>query len=445
MKPIFRRMPAVPLLLAVLAAVMGMDANGTGQVQRPELILVNQAGDEGPGSLRAALSAANDRPGAVVIRFDSVNGPFAEPRQIDLASPLPPIRGDVTVDGFIEDRLWRPSGVTLSGGGNQRVFEVEKGGRLTLAYLTVADGSADVGGGILNRGRLVVRACTMRDNVAVSRGGGIAAEQGSLAVINSTFFRNSARKGGGVYSHATETVVTNATFADNAAERGGGLASDGPLRLRNSILADSRKGSDCFASSLSEGSTHNLIEDNAGCGTPWSSADPGLRSPGYYNGPTQTIPLEGGSPAINFGDNASAVGETGEPLRWDQRGNGDPRFVSGITDIGAFEVQIATELVVDSLSDGDLRGCLPRRLGDCSLRGALALAKGAGKAAVIRFDRKVFGAAVTLEMNSNPPIVASEVTIDGKGLGPVEIRCRLPECDPSAFDPLELVDVSLAQ
>ncbi len=50
-----------------------------------------------------------------------------------------------------------------------------------------------------------------------------------------------------------------------------------------------------------------------------------------------------------MGDNGAAVDEHGEPLRWDQRGNGDPRFVAGITDVGAFERQAFALLVVDTI------------------------------------------------------------------------------------------------
>jgi hypothetical protein len=49
-------------------------------------------------------------------------------------------------------------------------------------------------------------------------------------------------------------------------------------------------------------------------------------------GPTPTMALLPGSPAIDAGDNTDA------PM-WDQRGPGFHRIVNGIIDIGAFEVQ----------------------------------------------------------------------------------------------------------
>src|SRR5262249_56575096 len=52
-------------------------------------------------------------------------------------------------------------------------------------------------------------------------------------------------------------------------------------------------------------------------------------------GPTQTMALLPGSPAIDSGDNTDAP-------EWDQRGPGYPRIVNGTIDRGAFEVQATT-------------------------------------------------------------------------------------------------------
>jgi WD40 repeat protein len=52
----------------------------------------------------------------------------------------------------------------------------------------------------------------------------------------------------------------------------------------------------------------------------------------YNGGPTQTMALLPGSPAIDSGTNQNAP-------EWDQRGPGYPRIVNGTIDRGAFEVQ----------------------------------------------------------------------------------------------------------
>jgi hypothetical protein len=91
---------------------------------------------------------------------------------------------------------------------------------------------------------------------------------------------------------------------------------------------------------------HNIIQDEADSGIVDGNngnqvgVDPLLDPNGLQDngGPTQTIALMPGSPAINAGDNALAVDADEIPLAFDQRGPGFPRFV-GTVDIGAFEVQ----------------------------------------------------------------------------------------------------------
>jgi hypothetical protein len=63
--------------------------------------------------------------------------------------------------------------------------------------------------------------------------------------------------------------------------------------------------------------------------------NPLLAPLGNYGGPTPTMALLPGSPAINAGSNALAVDPSGNPLLTDQRGL--PRIVNGTVDIGAFE------------------------------------------------------------------------------------------------------------
>ena len=52
-------------------------------------------------------------------------------------------------------------------------------------------------------------------------------------------------------------------------------------------------------------------------------------------GPTMTMALLAGSPAIDHGSNSLAVGADGKPLATDQRGF--VRIVNGTVDIGAYE------------------------------------------------------------------------------------------------------------
>lgn len=389
---------------------------------RPDFLVTTTA-DSGAGSLRQAVLSANALEGPHTIRFDATNGPFATPQTITLASALPALVGDITIDGYIEGRLWQPSGVTLSGANAHRVFSVVPGARVTISSLTITAGQAPQGGGIANQGVLVVKGVTFVGNSADDAGGGLANLGGTLTVINSTFADNHAgHTSGGLADITGQVIVTNCTFSGNAASQGGGLFSSGTLLLRNTILAHSKEGTDCVATgTLAAASTPNLIQANASCGTPISTADPRLEKLDGYNGPPPTLPLGGGSPAINLGDNAAAVDEHGQPLQWDQRGNGDPRFVAGITDLGAFEVQAFPVLRVNTVDDTELRACTGVGA-DCSLRGAITLANAMRKRAVITFDPKLFAVPHTIILSRPLPEVAIDLTLDARGRGEVTIR-----------------------
>src|SRR5439155_18199838 len=67
--------------------------------------------------------------------------------------------------------------------------------------------------------------------------------------------------------------------------------------------------------------------------------DPKLGPLQNNGGPTLTMALLPGSPAIDAGDNTNAP-------PYDQRGPGFPRIVNGKIDIGAFEVQAAASVLV---------------------------------------------------------------------------------------------------
>ena len=98
---------------------------------------------------------------------------------------------------------------------------------------------------------------------------------------------------------------------------------------------------------MSSSSAYNLIGTggsgglvNGVNGNQVGVANPGLGPLAYYGGPTQTIDLLPGSPAIEAGSNALAVDPTtGQPLTTDQRGTGFLRIINGTVDIGAYQLQ----------------------------------------------------------------------------------------------------------
>jgi predicted outer membrane repeat protein len=209
---------------------------------------------------------------------------------------------------------------TNHGGGIDNVR-----GTLTVTDSTLSGNSTEFGGGLDNGGTLAVTNSTLSGNFGTF-GGGIFNNVGTVAVTNSTLSGNSSFVGGGIDNYVGTVAVTNSTLSGNSGFIiGGGIRDDfGTVTLNNSIVANSPSGGD-VGGGLSGG--HNLF----GAVALGPLADNG--------GPTQTMALPAGSPAIDAGDNALAVDANGQPLTTDQRGMPVARIQGGTVDIGAFESQ----------------------------------------------------------------------------------------------------------
>jgi len=203
----------------------------------------------------------------------------------------------------------------------------------TVSDSTVSGNTAqDEGGGIHNSsGTLTVSDSTVSGNHASNTyyGGGMSNDNGMVTISNSTVSGNSAAAGGGVYNIFGTTNVDNSTVSGNT---GGDLYNpQGTLNATSSIVANGITRTDCLGSITDLG--YNL-DDDGSCvfsGTSLSHTPSGLDPAGLQNngGPTQTIALEPGSPAIGHVSNASLCPAI------DQRGL--PRTVP--CDIGAFQTQ----------------------------------------------------------------------------------------------------------
>jgi hypothetical protein len=209
---------ALPLGVLVLTLSVGAP------VAYAATFTVTNTNDSGAGSLRQAISDANAAAGPDTITF-SVTG------TITLTSGQLGITDDLTIDG--------PGAANLAISGNNAsgVLEVS-GGSLDLMDVTVVNGSAFRGGGIVSGGgtTLTVTNSTFSGNSASFQGGGIF-NGGTLAIANSTFYGNSAgSEGGGIFNGGTLTV-TNSTFSGNSADSGGGMSNGGTLTLTNSTFS----------------------------------------------------------------------------------------------------------------------------------------------------------------------------------------------------------------
>jgi hypothetical protein len=237
----------------------------------------------------------------------------------------------------------------MLGGGIFNGF----GGTLSLSNSTISGNSCGVegsGGGIrINSGTVTLSNSTVSGNtVGVGGdGGGMANAFGTLIMSNSTVSGNSASDGGGIANTGTLTL-SSCTVSGNSCgvEQGtnGGISSfgEGMLNARNTIIAGNTAPTDPDLGGDLGSLGHNLIGNTQG-GSGFDPTDllninPLLGPLQDNGGPTQTMALLPGSPAIDAGDNTDAPD-------WDQRGEGFARIVgiidpnNPVIDIGAFEVQ----------------------------------------------------------------------------------------------------------
>ncbi|MEG4010063.1 choice-of-anchor Q domain-containing protein [Microcoleus sp. Pol1C5] len=256
-----------------------------------------------------------------------------------------------------------------------------QGGTVEVTNSTLSGNKAGGarGGGIHNRegGTVKVTNSTLSGNTVGGffgfglLGGGIYNDNGTVEVTNSTLSGNQATNpggsGAGIYNQAGTVTLTNSTLSGNIANpsttdfagiilpvpgSGGGIWNGGTLNVKNTIVAQNTAatGPDVFGSFASGG--YNLIGDGTGStgftavgdrvGTAAAPIDPLINPLADNGGPTQTVALQPGSPAINGGDPAFVLtsGPFIGPPFYDQRGISPFNRVSGgIIDIGAFEFE----------------------------------------------------------------------------------------------------------
>ena len=193
-------------------------------------------------------------------------------------------------------------------------------------------------------------------------GGAVFNNGGAVVITNSTLTGNSAQGGtgvnkgqglgGAVFSRNGSVTLLNSTVSGNTAAQGGrGVyvlsdAGSATATLNNTLLGQSDTLVTDFvaAQTAAGGSTApttsgvgNLIRTQTGFnGTITSAADPKLNALASNGGPTQTLALQSGSPALDAGNDAAA-----SSLATDQRGAGFLRIVGAHVDIGAYEAAAA--------------------------------------------------------------------------------------------------------
>src|SRR5262249_30800867 len=153
-------------------------------------------------TLREAINYDTAHGGGAII-FD--NDVFNTPQTINLAF------GQLELS-HTETILGPAAGLTVSGGGLSRVFQVDAGVTAFLSGLTITGGSADNGGGLVNHGTLTLTNCTLSGNSASHSGGGLW-NNGTLTLTNGTVSGNLAA--GNTASTTTVSDTPSSLYVDN--------------------------------------------------------------------------------------------------------------------------------------------------------------------------------------------------------------------------------------
>jgi hypothetical protein len=238
----------------------------------------------------------------------------------------------------------------IDGGGIATVVRISNANaHVALSKLTIQHGG---GSGISNPGTLTISHSTISNNRTLNVGGGIV-NVGTLTINNSFIGQNEATGfcrggrcyggfGGGIHNAANLTI-NNSTLSGNGARTyGGGINNGGAATLQNSVVANSTEGGNCSGTMTSNG--YNLSSDGTcnfnGPGD-LNNTDPKLGQLGNYGGPTLTIPLLSGSPAIDAGNPSGCTDGLGHLLKTDQRGKPRPDKEDHRIgcDMGAYERQ----------------------------------------------------------------------------------------------------------
>src|SRR5262249_33761765 len=119
-------------------------------------IAVTNAGDSGPGSLRQAI-------------IDASNGDTITFSRDLTGSTIKLTSGEVQVNKSLDIEGLGPDALTVDGGGTGRVFEITTpGASVTIAGMTISNGVAPQGGGVLNdAGQLILSDASFVSDQAV--------------------------------------------------------------------------------------------------------------------------------------------------------------------------------------------------------------------------------------------------------------------------------------
>jgi CSLREA domain-containing protein len=378
----------VSVLLAAIACSVLLIVPSLAQANTP--LTVTKTADTNDGtcnsdcSLREAISAANAAAGddtitlpigAYTLTRTGAGENLNDTGDLDIAN-----NGSLTITGA------GARSTTINGNAADRVFDVLSGAALSSSGLTITNGkvgTTEDGGGIRNDGSLTLTDAAVSGNVAGdastcnSRGGGIADDSATALVLTRVALigNHASCDGGGVDIDSGTSSVTDSTIADNTmlninaggagvdfdtsaaaqftndtiafntntnSARPAGVWNPVSFTSENTIIA-ANTPTDC-AVGLPVTVTAPNLDSDSNCFTGSGaihSATPMLADGANNGGPTDTVALLAGSPAIDRGDSSGeTIDQRGLPRPFDFPGLANAAGGDG-TDIGAFELQQA--------------------------------------------------------------------------------------------------------
>ena len=224
-------------------------------------------------------------------------------------------------------------------------------GTTSLKASTISYNSSYSVGGLYTEDAVTVDSSTIYGNSASQTAGMRAiytTGSPTATIVDSTIAGNHSFARVGGLNLIIPARISNSTIALNVAFNGlAGILMSGPtLELDSTIVAGNTAGGgepddfEVYGSPVITGANNLVVASSAPLPPDTIQSDPLFGTVGDNGGPTWTIPLLAGSPAIDAGNNAAQ-------LDTDQRGPGFARVVGFRTDIGAFEVQNSDFIFVD--------------------------------------------------------------------------------------------------
>src|SRR5262245_18136935 len=201
--------------------------------------------DSGAGSLRQAITDANNAAGADTIVFDT-GGAFSGSTTINLSGGQIAITGPLDLVGTGSTKLVLKNTKAVST--TSRVFDITATGAVNLSGMTITGGN--INGGMRGSGiqfsstQLKLTDVTVDKNTTTDRGGGIAmTATGTLTLSNSRVTNNAATASyaGGIWlAFNASLTMDGTTVSGNQTLTGGGgiyFASGGSLSIVNCTIA----------------------------------------------------------------------------------------------------------------------------------------------------------------------------------------------------------------